>query len=243
MRRHIALVMGSGLILAGGAASADEVPPPTAVVESVDPNYSRLLFAPTARPLRQGEGYIADHEVLFPGVAYGITDNISVAGGISIIPGLGLAEQVFYISPKVGVNLSDSASVAVGALVAAGGGGDFEDQESARIGFAVGTFGSPRHSVTIGAGLGDTSSEFSDAVPILMAGGTTTLSRHVALVGETWMFLGEDFRLSEQPFGIGVRLFNDKLSADLGVILIGELIDEGFPIPWVSVSYHFGKGR
>jgi hypothetical protein len=31
------------------------------------------------------------------------------------------------------------------------------------------------------------------------------------------------------------------MSADLGVILIGELIDEGFPIPWLSVTYHFGR--
>ena len=240
--RNVALMVASALILAGGTARADDVSAPAAV-ESVDPNYSRLLFAPTARPLRQGEGYVADHEVLFPGVAFGVTDNISVAGGISVIPGLGISEQVFYISPKAGFHLSDHASVAVGALVASGGGGDFDDRESARIGFAVGTFGTPRHSVTVGAGLGDTSSEFSDAVPILMAGGTTTLSRNVALVGETWMFLHDDFQLSEQPFGIGVRLFNERLSADLGVILIGEMIDEGFPIPWVSVSYHFGKGR
>lgn len=107
----------------------------------------------------------------------------------------------------------------------------------------MGTFGSPAHSVTIGAGIGDTSSDFSDAVPILMAGGTTTLSRHVAVVGETWIFLNDDFQLADQPFGVGLRLFSDRLSADLGVILSGELIDEGFPIPWLSVTYHFGKRR
>jgi hypothetical protein len=228
----------AGLLVTVGDVAADET-----VVPGADPNYSRLLFAPTARPLGRGEGYVADHEVVFPGLAFGLTDNISLAGGVSVIPGLGLSQQVFYLSPKVGFELSDHASVAVGALVATGGGGEYEDRESARIGFAVGTFGSRRHSFTVGAGIGDTSSAFSDAVPILMAGGTTTLSRNVALVGETWMFLGDDFRLSEQPFGVGVRLFNDRLSADLGVILIGELIDEGFPIPWVSVSYHFGGGR
>lgn len=26
-----------------------------------DPNYSRLMFAPTARPLRKGDGYFSDH--------------------------------------------------------------------------------------------------------------------------------------------------------------------------------------
>jgi len=209
---------------------------------SADPNYSRLLFAPTGRPLQKGDGYFSDYELLFPGVAYGITDNVSVAGGFSVIPGIGLDEQLFYISPKVGFNLGDRASVAVGALLAGAGGGD-GDGGSAYIGFAVATFGSPKSSLTLGLGLGDTSDEFSDAVPIVMAGGTATLTRHVALVGETWMFVNDDFRLGEQPFGAGVRLFSGRLSADVGVILSGELLDEGFPIPWLSVTYHFGKSR
>jgi hypothetical protein len=205
-----------------------------------DPNYSRLLFAPTGRPLKKGDGYFSDYEVLFPGVAFGLTDNISLAGGFSVIPGLGLGEQLFYISPKVGFSLGDHASVAVGALVAGSGAGD-SDGESAYIGFAVGTVGGPRRSLTLGLGLGDTSSEFSDAVPIVMAGGTATLSRHVALVGETWMFLNGDFKLSEQPFGVAVRLFGERLSADVGVVLVGELLDEGLPLPWLSITYHFGK--
>lgn len=210
---------------------------------SVDPNYSRLMFAPTGRPLKQGDGYFSDYELLFPGVAFGLTDNITLAGGVSVIPGLGLDEQLLYVSPKVGFNLGDRASVAVGALLAGSGAGDDLDGESAYIGFAVGTFGGPKSSLTLGFGLGDTSGEFSDAVPIVMVGGTATVSRHVALVTESWLFVGDDFRLSEQPFGVGVRFFGERLSADVGFILVGELLDEGFPLPWLSVTYHFGKSR
>ncbi len=208
----------------------------------VDPNYSRLMYAPTGRPLRKGDGYFSDYELLFPGVAYGLTDNFTLAGGLSVIPGIGLDEQLFYISPKLGFKLSDRASVAVGALLAGAGGGD-GDGGSAYIGFAVGTYGTRKHSLTVGFGIGDTSDEYSDAVPIAMAGGTATLSRHVALVGETWLFLNDDFRIGEQPFGVALRFFGDRLSADVGVILVGELLDEGFPIPWLSVTYHFGGGR
>jgi hypothetical protein len=210
---------------------------------SVDPNYSRLMFAPTARPLARGDGYFSSYELLFPGVAYGVTDNLSLAGGVSVIPGIGLGEQLFYISPKVGFELSERASVAVGGLFTGFGGDDGGEGDAAYIGFAVGTFGGPKSSVTLGFGLGDTTDEFSDAVPIVMAGGTLPLSRRTALVGETWMFLNDDFRLSEQPVGLAVRFFGDRLSADVGVILVGELLDEGFPIPWLSVTYHFGKSR
>ena len=165
---------------------------------------------------------------------------VSLAGGVSVIPGLGLSDQLFYVSPKLGFDLGPRVSVAVGALLAGAGGGE-GDAESAYIGFAVGTFGGPKRSLTIGLGLGDTSGEFSDAVPIVMVGGTATLSRHIGLVTESWLFVGDDFRLAEQPFGVGVRLFGDRLSADVGVILVGELLDEGFPLPWLSVTYHFGK--
>jgi hypothetical protein len=207
---------------------------------SGDPNYSRLLFGPTARPLKKGDGYFSDYELLFPGVAYAITDNVSLAGGVSAIPGIGLGEQLFYVSPKVGFELGRHASVAVGGLVAGSALGD-EESESAYIGFAAGTFGTPRRSLTVGFGLGDTTGGFTDAVPIVMVGGTATVSNHVALVTESWLFVGPDFRLSEQPFGVGLRLFSDRLSADVGVILVGELLDEGVPLPWLSVTYHFGR--
>src|SRR6185436_15742676 len=59
-----------------------------------DPNDSRLMFAPTGRPLGKGNGYFSDHYVLFPGFAYGLTKNVSVAGGVSVIPALGLSQQV-----------------------------------------------------------------------------------------------------------------------------------------------------
>ena len=47
-----------------------------------DPSYSRLMLAPTGRLLAEGDGYLSDHYVLFPAVAYGITDNVSLLGGI-----------------------------------------------------------------------------------------------------------------------------------------------------------------
>ena len=52
-----------------------------------DPNYSRLMFAPTGRPLRRATATVSDHELVFPGFAVGLTDNLSLAGGVSVDPG------------------------------------------------------------------------------------------------------------------------------------------------------------
>jgi len=52
------------------------------------------MFAPTGRPLGKGDGYFSNHYVVFPGVTYGITDHVSVAGGVSVVPAVRLGDQL-----------------------------------------------------------------------------------------------------------------------------------------------------
>lgn len=222
-----------------------------------DSNYTRLLFSPTGRPLEKGTGYFSDHYVVFPSVAYGVTDNLSISGGFSIIPGLGLGEQLFYMAPRFGKQFSDRVAVSGGVLYARGGD---EEDEQIGLGFAMATFGQPDKSLTVGGGVARTVDRYTEwqyvngqqrfetirdasYTPVIVFGGTARLSRRIALVSENWLILHNDFKLKEQPFALGLRFLGDRLSADVGVIFIGELIDEGFPIPWLSVSYHFGKKR
>ena len=54
-----------------------------------DPRNSRLMFAPTARSLRAGEGYVAVYEARLPFVQVGITDRISIGGGTPLVFGEG----------------------------------------------------------------------------------------------------------------------------------------------------------
>lgn len=222
-----------------------------------DSNYTRLLFSSTGRPLAKGEGYFSDHYVVFPGVSYGITDHFSVGAGVSVVPGLGLDEQLFYVAPRIGAQFSDRLAVSGGVLYARGGDGD---DESLGVGFVMATLGKPEKSLTVGVGVARTLSEeyYTEYVggewrgdfrnkasytPVVMVGGTARLSRRVALVSENWLILNHDFKLKEQPFALGVRFLGDQLSADVGVVLIGEMIEDGFPVPWLSVTYHFGRKK
>lgn len=206
-----------------------------------DPNYSRLMLAPSARPLAKGDGYFSDHYVLFPGFGYGITNHWTVGGGASVIPGLGLNEQLFYGLTQVGVPVGRNAHLAAGALYASGGNEEF----GVGMLYGVGTFGSPDRSLTIGLGWPgihdrDEPFHFGDR-PIVLVGGTVRLSRRVALVSENWILPGEP--LSSQPLGLAVRLISGRLSVDVGVIVVGEALDEGLPVPWLSFAYHFGPSR
>lgn len=212
------------------------------VAERSDPNYSRLMFGPTGRPLRKGDGYFSDYELLFPGVAVGLTDNLSVAGGMSTVPGAGIQEQVFYVSPRLGHRFSDTVAASVGGLYATLGLDD-SDRNSLGILFAVGTFGGDKRSLTVGLGLADELSGGFEPTPILMLGGTLTVNRNIALVTENWLILDENIDLEYQPLGAAVRFYGSRLSADVGMFFAASTLKDGGYIPWVSVSYHFGPSR
>lgn len=230
----------------GRGANGGVPPPPT------DPNETRLMFAPTGRPLGKGDGYFSNHYVLFPGFAYGLTGNLGLAGGVSTIPGLGLDQQIYYVSTQLGWKLSPKAALSFGGLYAAGA----EEELGAAVLFGVTTLGRPDRSLTLGLGLASTREEEAQfgnrgqylgstqrwrSEPVVMVGGTLRVARRAALVTESWLFL--DKPLSEQPFGLALRLFADRISVDVGFVFVPELIDEGFPIPWLSFSYHFGPSR
>ena len=230
---------------------------PPASTSFSDPNDSRLMFAPTGRPLGKGNGYFSDHYVLFPGFAYGLTKNLSVAGGVSVVPALGISEQVFYVSASSAWKLGDKTSFALGGLYA---GGPDEDIRGGAALFGIATVGPSDRSLSVGLGwlaareeeyVYDSRGEFVETrsewrlreAPVVMLGGSLRVARNLSLVSESWLILGKDFDLSQQPFGLSLRFFSGRISADVGFVLVADILDEGFPVPWLSFSYHFGPSR
>ena len=215
------------------------------VVEGVvlrsDPNYTRLMFAPTGRPLQAGDGYYSDYYVFFPGLSYGLTNHMSITAGLSLFPGIAIDKQIITLAPRVGVQLSETEAVSAGILYLT-----VPDEGAAGFAFATGSLGHFDRSLTAGIGIGytkdgrDADFEFANG-PILMVGGNIRLSDSVALVSESWLITGENLSLAEQPFGITWRFFGEQIAADVGFIIIGEVIKHGVPIPWLSLVYHFRK--
>ncbi len=204
-----------------------------------DPNYSRLLFAPTGRPLAKGKGYISDYYIFFPGVSYGFTNNISAMAGFSILPGMDFSEQMYYLAPRFGFYISKQFSVSAGALYMS----NIDAEVAAGLGFMVATYGPQDRSLTAGIGFGFFKDEDSDfrfhEYPIIMLGGNWRLSNSIALISENWIITGTDFNLSSQPFSIAMRFFGSRIAVDFGFLLIGEVLKEGFPVPWLSFAYNF----
>ncbi len=196
-----------------------------------NPNQTRLFFAPTGRMLGQGKGYFTDVYLFFPGVVYGITDNISLGGGVSLFPGVDFDEQLLYLMPKIGVSASSSFAFSTSVLLVRI---PDDDPFLGGILFGSGTLGSGDKSLTFGIGYGFWDGELADK-PAILLGGELRASRRIALVSENWVL--PDF--DEPLVSLGVRFFGNSLSVDMALInsIGGDAIFPG--VPYVDFVYNF----
>jgi hypothetical protein len=155
-------------------------------------NGTRLFFAPTARNLRKGEGYVQDIDVILLGINYGITDNISIGALVPIMPGLGL--NVFALTPKLGIPVSDKLAFGVGTLFAV------VEGSTGGIGYGVATYGSADNNVTAGLGYAFAGGEFS-STPVAVLGGAVRVARRISLIDETYIAEGGGRRLTGRAGG------------------------------------------
>ncbi len=209
-----------------------------------NPNTTRLFYGPTGRTLGAGEGYFTDLLLFFPGVAFGITDNIDIGAGMTIFPGVDFEDQIYYITPKIGFKAADKLDVAAAATIFRVPDFDddddeddddfFESPEVVGILYGVGTYGTGDASLTFGLGFGWTEEELADN-PAVLLGGEVRIARRFSLVSENWLFPQTDTPL----ISYGIRFFGESLSADLALInvLDEDAIFPGFPM--VGFTWNF----
>ena len=196
-----------------------------------NPNATRLIFAPTGRMLQAGEGYFSDYWVFFPGISVGLADMISIGGGMSMFPGVSLTEQLFYVTPKVGVVRRDNFNAAVGALyVAVPSFDDASDRESAGMLYGVSTWGNLDNSFTAGLGYGFANGELASS-PAVLLGGEVRATPRMSLVTENYIIPGGTALL-----GGGVRFMGRGLSVDLALFAAGG-DDGGCCLPFLGFVY------
>lgn len=192
-----------------------------------NPNSTRLFFAPSAQMLKKGEGYFADYELFFPGFAVGVTDNFSIGGGASIFPA-GFDEQIYYLTPKLGVSVGDRVHLAAGVLFAGASG-----LGTGGVGYGVGTVGDGDASATLGLGYGFAGGKIEQR-PVAMLGGEKRVSRRVALVSENYLLpVSED----NIVYSFGLRFMGEKLTTDLAIFnVVGSGV---IGVPFVDFVFRF----
>jgi hypothetical protein len=179
--------------------------------------------------LKQGEGYFADYELFFPGFALGVTDYLSIGGGISLLP-VGFDEQVYYFTPKIGFSLSEKVHLGAGVLMAGTSGG------TGGVGYGVATFGDGEASATIGLGYGFAGGDIQTK-PVAMVGGEARVSRRVAFVTENYL-LPISNSDGNVVYSFGVRFMGEKITTDLALFNTSGN-HAGIGVPYVDFVFKF----
>ena len=172
-----------------------------------NPNSTRLFFAPTGQMLKKGEGYFSDYELFFPGIAYGVTDNLTIGGGVSLFPAA-VEDQAYYFTPKIGFSVTDRVHLATGVLLAGTQGG------TGGIYYGVGTFGDGNGSVTVGGGYGFAGGKIQSK-PVAMLGGELRVANRVGIVTENYLLPVSD---NNFLYSFGLRFLGETITTDLALV-------------------------
>ena len=186
-----------------------------------DSHNTRLMFAPTARSLKRGEGYFGVYYIL-PFVQVGVTDRFSIGGGTPLVFGDG--GRPVWFTPKLQVLARKNVQAAVGVIHITG-----VDDLNAGIAYGVTTLGPEDAAATIGLGYAYSGAERS---AIVMVGGDRRQSRRIKWITENWFWRGGNGFVSG-----GVRFIGERLTADLSLVV--PLVEETIALPVVSFSWSF----
>ena len=144
---------------------------------------TRYLYAPSAIPLKKGEGYLNMIYFLLLQAQYGITDNVSI--GMTTTPILMPTFVNVKYGGKIGEDLYASFGGQVGKLF-------YGDEESLGLLFANITYGNKEANITLNTGYGFYT-QSNEQLPIIEVSGLYQTSPKVSLVGEFWVLLHQSF--------------------------------------------------
>jgi hypothetical protein len=220
-----------------------------------NPHPTRYFFGPSAIPLKKGEKYFQNAYILANSMQVGLTDHLSIGGGV-VIPFL------FFVTPKIGYQVSEHVHVGGGILLA----NSFINDLNLGVGVAYGslTLGSREHNVTLNAGWGATKQNSYDPVsyqsssswgmadkPMFTLSGMTRISKRCMLITENWFFSVKDYRYDSMgntngtksiTNGImsgGVRIMWKKTSLDAGILSHIGVGSPAMGIPYLDYVIKF----
>ena len=215
---------------------------------------TRLFLGPTGYTLRKKEGVLADYFFIFPYLSYGITDHITLGGGLTFLPTSdSLFNPAFYFGPKLKLWSSEIFSIAAGVFMLK----IFDDTTQKYLPligtyYISGSFELKKFHLSTAVGnlfIGG----FVIPRPIFMLAGHYQFTEKIAIITENiwvghpalsvfgtfWSTLGiPQNNNSPDIFSIGGRYYTDQKS--IGIALIFNISSSPIQtIPFVDFIYYF----
>ncbi|XWN36412.1 MAG: hypothetical protein ROO71_10680 [Balneola sp.] len=192
-----------------------------------NPAKNKLFITQTGKMLDKSSGYYQNTYIFFSNFSYGITNNISISTGFSMIPGLGIENQMFTAGAKVGTSLNSTLYVSGNIKYYK----FFDFDEGVTSLFGSITYSKSRLDLTAATGIGLADGSSSDALLIL--GGQYRASERFAFISENIFFPTGDNE-STALISLGGRIISSKSAFDLGFFGIEETL-----VPFVSYTLKF----
>ncbi len=193
-----------------------------------DGSDSRLFLAPTARVPAPGEGYFGVYELFVPSFGAGVGSNAMISGGMSIVPGASLDEQVFYVAPKFQFFERENVIGAVGLFWVKPG----SSNGSAGMVFGTVTAGSDIASLSATLAFPFSSRSGFLEQQVISVGAEVRAASDLKFITENWFSLGN----GESVFSFGVRAIGRKASFEVAAATSTE---ELILFPVVNVSFNW----
>ncbi|OFX85395.1 MAG: hypothetical protein A2W99_08110 [Bacteroidetes bacterium GWF2_33_16] len=213
-----------------------------------NPHYSRYFYAPSAIPIEKGEGYFQDIYLLFLSANYSVTNHAVIGAGFSIIPGMDIGQQAFFVNAKVAYRITNKFYLGGGGLYFGFG----EMGGNIGIGYTVGTYGTQNHNATLGIGYGFSGDKLMET-PVFTLCGMTRLSKRISLMSENWFgtvsyeecispdcIEYETVREFHCLVSYGLRFFSENISVDIAFLNVPTSEEMYFPgIPYIDFVVRF----
>lgn len=205
-----------------------------------NPQATRYFWAPNAYGLKKGEGYYQNIYVFWNQASYGITDNISIGGGLFPTFLFGAPTPVF-LTPKFSIPVvEDKFNIGGGALL-----GTVIGQDVDNIGFGIAygltTFGSRDSNVSISLGYGYADGHWADS-PLVNISGLHRVSKRIYILTENYYIKIED--KSVGLISVGGRWIIKKAALDFLLIRpVAKDLDMGgfIAAPIIGFTIPFGN--
>lgn len=192
-----------------------------------NPRPTNYFFWPSAINLKKGEGYFQNNMLFLNSVHYGITDNISIGGGLEFLT-LFAGSPLLFFTPKITFPVGKNFHAGGGLLLLT-----VPDEGSGGFVYGSATAGTIEHNVSGSLGFAFAGDEFA-TTPLINISGMTRVSRKLMLMSENWIIPISDETVT--AFSFGVRFLGDKIAADVGLVYSPQT-ETPFPVAGFSVKF------
>ena len=204
-----------------------------------NPQSTRYFFSPNGFGLKAGEGYYQNVWVMVNSFAVGVTDYISLGGGIVPLFFFAGTPSPIWFTAKASIPVSKKGlSLGVGAL-----GGTVIGEEHMGFGILYGitTIGNKNNNVSIGLGYGYAGGSWAQSPMVNVNFMFRTGPKGYIISENYYINNGETFIL----FSIGGRtIVKNSAGIDYGLwIPFYGNMDSFVAIPWLGVSIPFGNKK